>query len=377
MKRMLKLVFLVVGSVWLALSATLPKDIVALLERVDKTNASFKTAKASIDMVFKMGGMSTTLKGEIWIDNQTGKFRANFGMGPLQTLLIYDGENLWSYNEAAKEYMKNKLSREEMEKSLFVLMPPAIALSPSCKKNFTSEEFLSTLKKSSLTKGTLNKKSVNIITFVDKTDNSQYKIVVEPKENRILEIGLVMPPEIGQGEMLYKIVSLETNVSFSEGAFTFTPPAGAKEFSMPRGENLEGQMAEDFSLNSLDGKQYTLSALRGKVVLIDFWATWCPPCKKELPVLEKLHRDFKDEGLVVLGISDENKTTIEKFLKENKLTFPILLDQGGKVAQLYKVQAIPRVILIDKKGKIVKDITGYEEENEKILKEAIEKSLKE
>lgn len=377
MKRMLKLVFLVVGSVWLALSATLPKDIVSLLERVDKTNASFKTAKASIDMVFKMGGMSTTLKGEIWIDNQTGKFRANFGMGPLQTLLIYDGENLWSYNEAAKEYMKNKLSREEMEKSLFVLMPPAIALSPSCKKNFTSEEFLSTLKKSSLTKGTLNKKSVNIITFVDKTDNSQYKIVVEPKENRILEIGLVMPPEIGQGEMLYKIVSLETNVSFSEGAFTFTPPAGAKEFSMPREENLEGQMAEDFSLNSLDGKQYTLSDLRGKVVLIDFWATWCPPCKKELPVIEKLHRDFKDEGLVVLGISDENKTTIEKFLKENKLTFPILLDQGGKVAKLYKVQAIPRVILIDKKGKIVKDITGYEEENEKILKEAIEKSLKE
>lgn len=376
MRSLKKLMLLVVGSVCLALSQSLPKDIMGVLERVDKANASYKTAKASIEMVMKMGQMSNSLKGELWMDNQAGKFRMHLGSGEMETLLIYDGENLWNYSVADKTYVKQKFTREDIEKGLFMLMPPALAVSPTCKKSFTSEDFLKTLGGSSLKSATLNKKSVHLITFVDKTDKSQIKLAVDPKDYRILQIALVMPPQ-ANGEVTFKILNIQANVSFPEDAFTFNPPSDAKEYTPQRPETMEGQTAPDFTLKAIDGTEYTLSALRGKVVLIDFWATWCPPCREELPMIEQLHKEYKDKGLVVLGINDEDKATVSQFVKENKLTFPTLMDEGMNVARAYKVVAIPRVILINKEGKIVKDITGYSKENEKILREAIEQSLKE
>lgn len=375
MKRTMSFLFVVVGGTWFALSATLPKDIIAVLEKVDKTNASYKTAKASLEMVMKMGPMSNSAKGELWIDNEARKFRVNLGIGPLKTLLIYDGGTLWNYDEANKTYFKQKFPWEALEENLFAIFPPVIAFSPSCKKNFTSEGFLQTLGKSSLEKTILNKKEVLLITFVDKEDNSQFRIVVDPKGYRILQLGMVMPSKENGGEVTFKILDFQSNISFPKDVFTFVPPPDAKEFTIPQGETLEGQMAPDFSLRALDGKEYSLSALKGKLVLIDFWATWCPPCKEELPIIEKLHQNYQAKGLVVLGISDEDRATVEPFIKENKITFPILMDSGGKVSQMYKVTAIPRVILIDKEGKVVKDITGYQKENEKILREAIEKLI--
>ncbi len=376
MKRTILLLLLVGGSAWLVLSATLPKNIIAVLEKVDKTNASYKTVKASLEVVTKMGGISTSMEGELWMDNQAGKFRVLYRTGPTRALMLYDGETLWNYMEANKTYLKQRLPREEVEKNWLLFLPPAVAFSPICKKSFNSESFLKSLGKSTMGKAVLNKKSVFVITFVDKEDNTQIKLTVDAKEYRILQIGIVVPSEENGKEVTFKIKSFQSNVSFPQDAFAFTPPPDAKEFTPPQGgETMEEQMAPDFSLKALDGKEYTLSALKGKVVLLDFWATWCPPCREEIPIIEKLHREFKDKGLVVLGINDEDRATVEEFVKEKKITFPILMDREGKVAQSYKVEAIPRVILINKEGKIVKDITGYYEGNEKILKEAIENSL--
>ena len=110
------------------------------------------------------------------------------------------------------------------------------------------------------------------------------------------------------------------------------------------------QAAADFTLQDITGKSWTRSALKGKVVLVNFWATWCPPCRKEMPDLEALYKEFGDRGLVVLGISDEVATTVDPFIAKTGYTFPILLDPGRKVNTRYHIQGIPNSFLYDRQG---------------------------
>ena len=108
-----------------------------------------------------------------------------------------------------------------------------------------------------------------------------------------------------------------------------------------------------FALTSLDGKTYSLDGLRGKVVLLNFWATWCPPCRKEMPDLEKLYRELAGKGFVVLAVSDEKREVVEKFLADKGYTFPVLLDEGRQVNGAFDVEGIPKSFLFGRDGKIV------------------------
>jgi len=109
----------------------------------------------------------------------------------------------------------------------------------------------------------------------------------------------------------------------------------------------------DFSLKDLSGKTWIFSELRGKVVLVNFWATWCPPCRKEMPDLEALYEQFAAQGLVILGISDEEAAKVEPFIRERKVTFPVLLDPGRKVNEAFVVEGIPKSFVYDRTGKLV------------------------
>jgi len=119
--------------------------------------------------------------------------------------------------------------------------------------------------------------------------------------------------------------------------------------------DLDAKRAQvDFTLKDLSGKEWTLSKLKGKVVLVNFWATWCPPCRKEMPDIEELSKLFKDQGLVVLAISDEKQDVVEKFIKEKGYSYPILLDPGRVVAgQKYEVSGIPKNFIYGRDGKLV------------------------
>jgi peroxiredoxin len=109
----------------------------------------------------------------------------------------------------------------------------------------------------------------------------------------------------------------------------------------------------DFTLADLDGKQWNLKSLRGKVVLVNFWATWCPPCRKEMPDLQALYNRFKDQGFVILAISDEEASVVKPFLAERKVNFPVMLDPGDTVNKLFKVAGIPKSFVYGRDGKLV------------------------
>jgi len=109
----------------------------------------------------------------------------------------------------------------------------------------------------------------------------------------------------------------------------------------------------EFTLRDLSGKSWTFAELRGKVVLLNFWATWCPPCRKEMPDLETIYGRFGSKGLVVLGISDEEPAKVEPFIRERKVSFPVLLDPGRKVNEMFVVDGIPKSFVYDREGKLV------------------------
>ncbi len=109
----------------------------------------------------------------------------------------------------------------------------------------------------------------------------------------------------------------------------------------------------EFTLKDLSGKSWTFSELRGKVVLVNFWATWCPPCRKEMPDLETLYGRFGSKGLVILGISDEEAAKVAPFVSDRKVSFPVLLDPGRKVNEMFVVEGIPKSFVYDRDGKLV------------------------
>ncbi|MGA2640448.1 MAG: TlpA disulfide reductase family protein [Spirochaetia bacterium] len=114
-------------------------------------------------------------------------------------------------------------------------------------------------------------------------------------------------------------------------------------------------MAEDFSLEALDGSKVSLSSLKRKVVLLSFWATWCGPCKQEMPAMQALYQKLRDKGFVVLAVDMmEDKDTVAKFVKTAGYTFPVLLDSTGEVGGgAYSARAIPTNYIVDKGGRLV------------------------
>ena len=131
----------------------------------------------------------------------------------------------------------------------------------------------------------------------------------------------------------------------------------AGEIPAPR----QGFQAPDFSLNTPGGEMYTLSELRGQAVLVNLWATWCPPCRAEMPSIQRLYEEYKDQGFVVLGVNmtyQDNPLAVLPFTLENNLNFPILLEETGDVAAKYELRSLPSSFFIDRDGFIQEVVIG-------------------
>ena len=140
----------------------------------------------------------------------------------------------------------------------------------------------------------------------------------------------------------------------------------------------QGFLAPDFTLNTPDGTAFTLSELRGQAVLVNLWATWCPPCRAEMPAIQKLYDEYKNQGFVVLGLNmtyQDDPTAVVPFVQENQLTFPILIEETGAVAEKYELRSLPSSFFIDRNG-IIQEVVIGGPMSEVLLRTRIESILK-
>ncbi len=139
-----------------------------------------------------------------------------------------------------------------------------------------------------------------------------------------------------------------------------------------------GFAAPNFKLKSLDGTEYSLADLKGQAVLVNLWATWCPPCRAEMPTIEKMYQEYKDQGFVVLAVNmtyQDDPTAVLPFAKQYGLTFPIPMDETGVVGSAYQLTSLPSSYFIDRKG-IISEVVIGGPMSEALLRTRIEQILK-
>ena len=160
------------------------------------------------------------------------------------------------------------------------------------------------------------------------------------------------PVRLVDGRPAGPYLTLAQIARYEEVAVSLDDPAYATAL-----ESLEAadrqRAGADFALTDLRGRSWHLRQLTGKVVLVNFWATWCPPCRKEMPDLEALYRRHEKAGLVILAISDEEAAKVRPFIAQEGYRFPVLLDPGGAVGKRFGVDGIPKSFLFDREGRLV------------------------
>jgi len=139
-----------------------------------------------------------------------------------------------------------------------------------------------------------------------------------------------------------------------------------------------GDQVPKFSLTSADGKEVSISDFAGKVVYLDFWASWCPPCRVSLPWMNELQNKYSSDDFVVVTINlDSDSSKAKRIIDEQRLTYPVLLDVQGKIAKLFALPAMPTSFLIGRNGKISLVHSAFRNEDKESLETSISKLIKE
>jgi thiol-disulfide isomerase/thioredoxin/outer membrane lipoprotein-sorting protein len=229
------------------------------------------------------------------------------------------------------------------------------------------------------------------MSFADKTS---FTLLVDPHTNLLRQvIADYTPtlhrqgrPDVRSATYTVDYTTVKPDPAIADDAFAWAPPSGARDIvAAAAGELLEGDEsaspliglpAPDFTLQDMEGNNITLSELRGNVILLDFWATWCGPCIAAMPHIDKLHQDYKDQPVRILAINQrEEREKVEPFLRTRKLTLPVLLDTSGDVGKAYGVRGIPTTVIIGRDGTILNVKTGFAPGGEQALKQLLEDAL--
>ena len=223
----------------------------------------------------------------------------------------------------------------------------------------------------------------------------QITMLVDPKTQLIRRFTVDFKPaledagkrSVDSAMLLVDYAAVRPNASINEGQFDWTPPedsvdiheaAGAsREKKEDEPVHLEGTVAPNFTLTSLDDKVVSLYELRGKIVVLDFWASWCGPCVISLPKFAEMAKKQDDPSVMFFSINlEEDKKEVQDFLEKKKLSMSVLLDENGNAAKLFGIKSIPETIVIGRDGIIEKVFSGYSQGMESELQGAINDARK-
>jgi thiol-disulfide isomerase/thioredoxin len=341
--------------------------------------------------------METTLAGQhMKIDTQTsramvnpGKMRMDTSAQGMSMSIVSDGDQTWMYSSMGNEYTRKSAgmgAQGLMEGMGIGSMMPNVSDIHLSQKTAGEETItiddqkhdcwvvrteMGALDLPAAAKGG-KVSGGTIITWFDK------KLFLDLQQDVTMKVSVGGMDTETHIKTVKKDLVIDGPVAAS--TFVFTPPEGAKEVDklslfggMGSTPDLAGKPAPDFTVQGLDGKPYSLASLKGKPVLLDFWATWCGPCRKAMPSVEKLFQDYKDQGLTVLAVDGaEDRQLVEDFLKTNPIASPAALSGETTILKDYDVTAFPTFVLIGADGKIADYQAGFGGDD--MLHEMLEKA---
>jgi len=306
-----------------------------------------------------------------------GKARIDLQLGA-GNLMVTDGEATWTYRPASKLYTKIAAAQTPNGQAADLAVLDVIGFFADAKSAKTTGEEAITVDGQTYDCWVITNTSLKmpaqaalggqlsggtLTSWIDK------KQLIEIKEE--IAYSVKVAPTAGAPAVEYKSKitqltrSLKVDQPIAADLFAFIPPADSKEQPPTAAGNrvdLTGKDAPSFRGVSLDGKVYSSPELKGKTVLLDFWATWCGPCKRSMPITEKLHEDYKGKGLVILGIDvGENRDIVEKFMATAPFGYPVIMGDEAGMTSAYGVNLFPTFVLIGADGKVVSHQFGFNE----------------
>ena len=366
-------------------------DAQTLYDRAQAAAKSFHSLQYSAEMTMQLGVPSGPIKSTTEVAYLSpGKTRMEIKTSGTTMLDVSDGETTWVYNSMTKQYAKIPAAQgpAAVMAVMGIKLPDTSYIHTSYKT--TGQETIDIdgqkyecwvvemqISEFSFASGPNDKVAPPKVTGAVMTSWIDKKLGID------VQFTFAMTMQMGGKdiEMNQKVVKkgLKIDQPLAEAMFTFTPPPDAKEvkelnlFGMAAKSDLTGKPAPAFEVKTISGETFSLATLKGKPVLLDFWATWCRPWRRSMPVLEKISIEFKNSDLVILGVNTgEDREVVEEFLKKAQFEYPAVLSGESGILESYKVTAYPTFILIGRDGKIVANEVGFGGEDQ--LRQMIDKA---
>jgi thiol-disulfide isomerase/thioredoxin/outer membrane lipoprotein-sorting protein len=347
---------------------------VTIIKKVIENFKSLTSYEAKSDLFVSLEpeGLAPNQNLELYLAfKKPDKIRVENRGANTSTIILYDNENVLFYLPEQNQFRRDKRENFNFENEIGRFHASS-NLDVNTIKDFTSEN--SELEGKEILKlQFITPVPPNVFPFPYADSSFMFTTwFVEKEKMIILRTESITNLYVNQGgeQLTLKINTtsvvedVKINEDLHDSLFVLNLPEDVQEMSSNNNgvaeSELMGKQAEDFQLLDLKGNSHKLSDYKGKVLFLDFWATWCAPCRQTMPITEKIHNEFSEKGLVVLAINmAEKEETVKKYIDEFKYTFPTLLDSDGSVSGTFGIQAIPSFIIIDKDGKIFSYEVGF------------------